>query len=784
LIEPELFNGYDPKKKQLMQEIQIEEDLDPFEASKEVADEFKREHGDKVEIFPIEESAEYTVRFKKGATLLIPKALRFDRLVAGQIPTGWDAKKYGIPDDIISQVDPVTLFVLVTTAETLLSSGITDPYEFYQYVHLSQVGNCVGSGIGGTTALKGMYKDRFLDKPVQKDILQESFINTMSAWVNMLLMSSTGPIKTPVGACATAVESLDIGYDTIVEGKARVCFVGGFDDFQEEGSYEFANMKATSNAENEFEHGRTPKEMSRPTTTTRNGFMESQGCGMQIIMDAQLALDMGVPIYGIIGFTATATDKIGRSVPAPGKGVLTTARENPSKFPSPLLDIKYRKRQVELRRKQIKQWQESEILYLQEEVATMKETAGEGFSEADYLEERAANIELEAKRQLKEALNSLGNSFWKQDPRIAPLRGALATWGLTIDDLDVASFHGTSTVANDKNESDVVCHQMRHLGRKKGNALLGIHQKYLTGHPKGAAGAWMFNGCLQVLNTGLVPGNRNADNVDKIMEQFDYIVYPSQAIQTDGIKAFSVTSFGFGQKGTQAIGIHPKYLYAALDHTQFATYKQKVEARQKRAYRYYHDGLINNTMFRAKDKAPYEDEKMQEVFLNPRARVTIDKKTSKYTYAKSTAQAPKKDKKAQETMKMVESITQATASTNSKIGVDVESLKALNIENNTFLERNFTDKEIAYCQKAPNPQASFTGKWSAKEAVFKSLGVEGQGAGAALKDIEILNDDTGAPTVQLHGQAQNEAARVGVKKINISISHSDDQAVAVAIAQS
>lgn len=58
--------------------------------------------------------------------------------------------------------------------------------------------------------------------------------------------------------------------------------------------------------------------------------MESQGCGMQVIMSAQLALDMGVPIYGILGLTATATDKIGRSVPAPGQGVLTTARETPS----------------------------------------------------------------------------------------------------------------------------------------------------------------------------------------------------------------------------------------------------------------------------------------------------------------------------------------------------------------------------------------------------------------------------------------------------------------------
>ena len=744
LIEPELFNGYDPNKKQLMQEVVIEEDLDPFESSKETAEEFKREHGDKVEVFVVAESGEYTVRLKKGATLLIPKALRFDRLVAGQIPTGWNAKTYGIPDDIIEQVDPVTLYVLVCTAESLLASGITDPYEFYQYVHISEVGNCIGSGIGGTTALRGMYKDRFLDRPLQKDILQESFINTMSAWVNMLLMSSTGPIKTPVGACATAVESIDIGYETILEGKAKVCFVGGFDDFQEEGSYEFANMKATSNADDEFAHGRTPQEMSRPTTTTRNGFMESQGCGMQVIMSARLALDMGVPIYGVLGLTATATDKIGRSVPAPGQGVLTTARENPSKFPSPLLDIKYRKRQLEMRKQQIKQWQESELMYLHEEVAAMK-TQGGHFNESEYCEDRAAHIAREATRQEKEATFSLGNNFWKQDSRIAPLRGALATWGLTIDDLGVASFHGTSTVANDKNESDVICQQMKHLGRAKGNALLGIFQKYLTGHPKGAAGAWMFNGCLQVLNSGLVPGNRNADNVDKVMEKFDYIVYPSRTIQTDGVKAFSVTSFGFGQKGAQAIGIHPRYLFATLDQAQFQTYKQKVTARQKRAYRYFHNGLINNSLFVAKTAAPYDDAQQSKVFLDPTCRVSVDKKSSQLTYA--TRPTKHIDPSTAATKKMVESLAQANQAENSKIGVDVESVTAINIDNDTFIERNFTSAEKTYCRKAPNAQASFAGRWSAKEAVFKSLGVQSRGAGAALRDIEIGSDDTGAPVV-------------------------------------
>lgn len=746
LIEAELFQGYDPKKKQLLQEVVIEEDLDPFESSKETAEEFKREHGEKVEIFEIQESGEYTVRLKKGATLLIPKALKFDRLVAGQIPTGWDARRYGIPDDIISQVDPVTLYVLVCTVESLLASGITDPYEFYKYVHISEVGNCIGSGIGGSSALRGMYKDRYLDKPLQKDILQESFINTMSAWVNMLLISSTGPIKTPVGACATAVESIDIGYDTIVEGKARVCFVGGFDDFQEEGSYEFANMKATSNAEDEFAHGRTPREMSRPTTTTRNGFMESQGCGIQVIMDAKLALDMGVPIYGIIGMTATATDKIGRSVPAPGQGVLTTARETPSRFPSPLLDISYRKRQLELRKKQIKQWQESELMYLQEELAAVK-AQGDDIDEAAYLEERAQHIRNEAKRQEKEAMNSLGNTFWKNDSRIAPLRGALATWGLTIDDLAVASFHGTSTVANDKNESEVICKQLAHLGRKKGNAVLGIFQKYLTGHPKGAAGAWMFNGCLQVLNTGLVPGNRNADNVDKNLEQFDYIVYPSKSIQTDGIKAFSVTSFGFGQKGAQAIGIHPRYLFATLDEPTYQAYKMKVQARQKKAYRYFHNGLITNTMFVAKTSSPYGEGQQDAVFLNPEARVTADKDTASLTYPSGPTKTPAAKSNNGDTRQMVEQLARASAGSNTKVGVDVESIEAINIDNDTFLVRNFTQREQDYCSKAASPQASFAGRWCAKEAVFKALGVASKGAGASLREIEIGTDEKGAPVV-------------------------------------
>jgi hypothetical protein len=64
---------------------------------------------------------------------------------------------------------------------------------------------------------------------------------------------------------------MEIASDTILSGKAKVMIAGGFDDLCEEGSYEFGNMKATSNSETELAMGREPTEMSRPTTTTRAG---------------------------------------------------------------------------------------------------------------------------------------------------------------------------------------------------------------------------------------------------------------------------------------------------------------------------------------------------------------------------------------------------------------------------------------------------------------------------------------------------------------------------------
>jgi len=801
LIEPELFNGYNPEKKKFLQEVMVDTDLPPFEASKEEAETFKRQHEDKVEIYEVADGR-YMVRILKGASIYVAKALQFDRLVSGQLPTGWDPARYGIPKDIIEQVDIITCYCIVSAVEALVSAGITDPYEFYEYVHVSEVGNACGSGVGAELANRAIFKDRFLDKPLQSDILQETFVNTMSAWINLLLLSSSGPIRTPVGACASAVESVDIGIDTILSGKAKVVFVGGYDDFQEEGSYEFAQMKATSNSREEMAQGREPDEMSRPTASSRGGFMEAQGVGTQVLMPASLALKMGVPIYGIVAHSATATDKEGRSVPAPGQGILTTARElgGKSKSKSPLLNPKYRARQLNARKRWIKSWVEDELELMNEEVKDME---GESQEVIDaFIEERTKFIDAEARKQEKEAFQVWGQEFYKNDPTISPLRGALAAFGLTVDDIGVASFHGTGTKANDKNESDVFNKQFEHLGRTKGNACPVVCQKYLTGHGKGAAAAWMLNGVLQIIQTGIIPGNRNADNIDPILEKYDHLWFNNKTFKTPGVKAGLLKSFGFGQVGGEILVIHPDCLFATLDEASYNAYKAKREIREHKAYRYLHDTLSGQDFVQVKDEPPYTPEQESAVYLNPLARASYNKKTKKWDYEQQFAQqnekkSPSEDSQAMNTIlkKMAENTVTGTeniglaSKVGNGVGVDVALISEINIENEGFIQRNFTSSEINYCQAKPDVRSSFAGKWAAKEAVIKAISSYSleakkiwEGAGAPLKDIEVVIAESGAPKVLLSKELNDKVKAVGVNDVKVTISHSGQFAIAMAYA--
>jgi hypothetical protein len=60
----------------------------------------------------------------------------------------------------------------VATAEALNHAGITDPYELYQHIHPSEVGTCLGSGMGGMHSLAQMFKEYLDEKEVQSDVVR------------------------------------------------------------------------------------------------------------------------------------------------------------------------------------------------------------------------------------------------------------------------------------------------------------------------------------------------------------------------------------------------------------------------------------------------------------------------------------------------------------------------------------------------------------------------------------------------------------------------------------
>jgi holo-[acyl-carrier protein] synthase len=95
-----------------------------------------------------------------------------------------------------------------------------------------------------------------------------------------------------------------------------------------------------------------------------------------------------------------------------------------------------------------------------------------------------------------------------------------------------------------------------------------------------------------------------------------------------------------------------------------------------------------------------------------------------------------------------------------------------------FLERVYTPGEIGYCRgRAPNLAARF----AAKEATMKALGTGVRGVG--WQDIEVVRQESGAPSIRLHARAKARAQRLGVREVSLSLSHSQEYAVAFVVIQ-
>jgi holo-[acyl-carrier protein] synthase len=117
-------------------------------------------------------------------------------------------------------------------------------------------------------------------------------------------------------------------------------------------------------------------------------------------------------------------------------------------------------------------------------------------------------------------------------------------------------------------------------------------------------------------------------------------------------------------------------------------------------------------------------------------------------------------------------------------GIDiVESARlaeAIRRHGERFLARVFTEGERQYCAAMKKPETYFAARFAAKEAVSKAFGT-GIGAQLGWLDIDIRRKVSGEPFVVLSGEGAATARRLGISEIRLSLSHSDNYAVAHAL---
>ena len=116
------------------------------------------------------------------------------------------------------------------------------------------------------------------------------------------------------------------------------------------------------------------------------------------------------------------------------------------------------------------------------------------------------------------------------------------------------------------------------------------------------------------------------------------------------------------------------------------------------------------------------------------------------------------------------------------IGVDIVEIERVEQSiarfGDRFLKRVYTEQELTYCHRRVH---SLAARWAAKEATAKALGT---GIGqVGWRDIEVVSEANCRPVLRLHGAAAELSARLGLSEFAVSLSHTNDYAVAFVVGE-
>lgn len=100
-----------------------------------------------------------------------------------------------------------------------------------------------------------------------------------------------------------------------------------------------------------------------------------------------------------------------------------------------------------------------------------------------------------------------------------------------------------------------------------------------------------------------------------------------------------------------------------------------------------------------------------------------------------------------------------------------------------FIQRVYTDREIAYVERKANRYERYAARFAAKEAGMKAIGT-GWRHGVRWQDFEVTNLPSGRPALTFYGVAAEVAERLGVSRISVSLTHTSEQGMAFVILES
>ncbi|WP_273369545.1 type I polyketide synthase [Corynebacterium massiliense] len=261
----------------------------------------------------------------KGSAVRVPKRVTMSRVVGGAIPDGFDPGVYGIPPEMLNNVDRAAVWNLVCTVEAFVSAGFT-PGELLRCVHPAQVASTQGTGMGGVESLRALYVNGLLGEARQNEVLQETLPNIIAAHVMQDYVGGYGAQHNPVGACATAAVSVEQASDLLRLRKADFVVAGAVDDLNAETITGFGDMGATADSGELAARGIEERYYSRPNDRRRAGFVDAAGGGTVLLTRGDVAADLGLPVTAVVGFAGSFADGLHASVPAPGRGLLAAAR--------------------------------------------------------------------------------------------------------------------------------------------------------------------------------------------------------------------------------------------------------------------------------------------------------------------------------------------------------------------------------------------------------------------------------------------------------------------------